>query len=63
MLCPVLWCSRPGFVSIMRRANTALAPRPARGDIRFTTRPLKSKVGCPFLVPRPSLRSAALSFP
>ena len=22
MLCPVLWCSRPGFVSIMRRAIT-----------------------------------------
>jgi hypothetical protein len=21
MLCPVLWCSRPGFVSIMRRAR------------------------------------------
>ena len=22
MLCPVLWCSRPAFVSIMRRATT-----------------------------------------
>src|SRR5262245_57939440 len=22
MLCPVLWCSRPAFVSIMRRAET-----------------------------------------
>ncbi len=22
MLCPVLWCSRPGLVSIMRRAST-----------------------------------------
>jgi hypothetical protein len=22
MLCPVLWCSRPGFVSIMRRATS-----------------------------------------
>jgi hypothetical protein len=24
MLCPVLWCSRPAFVSIMRRAATPI---------------------------------------